>query len=168
MRFIPGHHGALDKVGGLPTHLPATFPTNNAGQPLRFLAQFYCDGVRLRLDGTLCLQVYQDIPDGDPIPVIVRVPPGAELNSAQLGVPDPAVIPHDIEWEYREDPDDAPDWRTDLASSKLGGVCYFPDAIDPDERLLLFLDERPAGFNFGGDELMLAINHANVIRVACA
>jgi hypothetical protein len=155
-------------VGGLPTHLPPDFPTGDADRPLLFLAQFYCDGTRLRLDGALCLQVYQDIPDGDPIPVIVRVPHGAELNSAGLGIPDPEVVPHDIEWEYREDPDEAPDWKDDLAASKIGGLCYFSHAIDSGERLLLFLDEDPANFNFGGDELMLAINEAGEIRVTCA
>jgi hypothetical protein len=133
---------------------------------LRFLAQFYCDGIRLRLDDALCLQVYQDEPDGDPIPVVVRVPLGAELNIAQLGTPNPDVVPHDIEWEYREDPDEATDEQVELAASKIGGACYFPHALDPGERLLLFLDEDPANFNFGGDELMLAIKENGEIRVA--
>ena len=84
------------------------------------------------------------------------------------GTPDPEVIPHDIEWEYREDPDEATDDQVELAASKIGGACYFSHALDPSERLLLFLDEDPANFNFGGDELMLAINESGAIRVAAA
>lgn len=168
MRFAPGHHGALDRVGGVPSHLPAALPTNHAGRPLRLLAQFYCDGVRLDLPDALCLHIYQDDPDGDPVPVPVLVPPDADPNTGGLGAPDPRVAPHDIRWEYRPDPDEARDWEAELAASKLGGVCYFADALDPGERLLLFLAERPVGFNFGGDELMLAINAAGAIRVARA
>src|SRR5687768_5117210 len=107
MQFLPGHHGALDRVGGLPSHLPPAWPNNYDGQPLRFLAQFYCDGTRLNLPGVLCLQVYQDHPEGTPVPVPVFVPLGAEPNAARVGVTDPGVIPHDIEWKYREDPDES-------------------------------------------------------------
>lgn len=168
MTFVPGHHGALDRVGGLPSHLPPAFPDNGAGQPLRFLAQFYCDGTRLHLPGVLCLQIYQDEPDGDPIPVPVFVPVGALPNSNESGRPAPDVILHDIEWEYREDPDEPSDDRVDIAKSKLGGVCYFSHALDQGERLLLFLEEYPPEFNFGGDELMLAVDSVGKVRVACA
>ena len=36
MKFIPGHHGTLDRMGGLPSHLPPVFPTNyaNEAEPL--------------------------------------------------------------------------------------------------------------------------------------
>lgn len=168
MRFVPGHHGAHDRVGGLPSHLPPAFPCNHAGRALRFLAQFYCDGTRLNLPGVLCLQVYQDEPDGEVIPVPVLVPLGAAPNPEQRGTVYPGILPHDIEWEYREDPDEPDSDLVELAASKIGGVCYFSHALDPGERLLLFLDERPADFNFGGDELMLAVNQAGAIRVACA
>ena len=168
MKFVTGQHGAFDRVGGLPSHLPPAFPNNYEGQPLRFLAQFYCDGTRLNFPGVLCLQVYQDEPDGDPIPVPVFVPLGAAPNADLLGVPDPRVVRHDIEWECREDPDESTSDLVELAASKVGGVCYFSHALDPGEHLLLFLDEQPADFNFGGDELMLAVNDAGQVRVACA
>src|SRR5262245_13607109 len=129
MRFVPGHHGALDRVGGVPTHLPRDLPTAYEGHPLLFLAQFYCDGVRLNLPGTLCLQLYQDQPDGDPIPVPVLVPLDAELNASGQGVPYPGVLLHDIEWEYREDPDESDADMLELAKSKIGGLCYFHDAL---------------------------------------
>lgn len=168
MSFVPGSHGALDRVGGVPTHLPPSFPTNSEGRPLRFLAQFYCDPVRFRLEGTLCLQIYQDLADDDPIPVIVRVPLSAELNELQLGMPAADIAPHDIEWSYQEDPDQSDDDLVELASSKVGGVCYFHHALNPGERLLLFLKEEPVGFNFGCGELILAIDSAGQITIAAA
>jgi hypothetical protein len=73
------------------------------------------------------------------------------------------VIPHDIAWEYRDDPDESDEDSQELAASKLWGKCYFDHALESGERLLLFLDEQPAGFNFGGDELILAINRDNEI-----
>jgi hypothetical protein len=134
------------------------------GKPLRFVAQFHCDGVRLKLDDTFLLQVYRDDPCENPVPVVVRVPQGAELNSRQFGTPDPDAAPHDIEWEYREDPEETSDDSLELAASKLWGVCYFSHALNAGERLLLFLDEKPVGFNFGGDELMLAIDDSGSIH----
>ena len=62
----------------------------------------------------------------------------------------------DIEWEYRDDPDSSE--QLERVDSKLWGTCFFSGVIGDGERLLLTLDEDPAGFNFGGDELMLAIN----------
>lgn len=132
------------------------------------MAQFYCDGTRLNLPGILCLHLYQDEPDGDPIPVPVLVPLDATPNDARLGVTDPRVHPHDITWEYREDPDEASDEQLEVCASKIGGTCYFSHALETGERLLMFLSERPGNFNFGGDELMLAVNHAGAVRVACA
>lgn len=168
MRFVPGHNGALDRVGGLPTHLPPVSPTAIEGHPLRFLAQLYCDGTRLNLPGTLCLHLYQDHPDGDPFPVPVLVPLDAKPNVAGLGISDSRVIPHDIEWEYREVPDESDSDQVELAASKIGGACYFSHALDAGERLLLFLDEDPADFNFGGDECMLAFTATGGIRLASA
>ena len=110
------------------------------------------------------MQIYMDVPEGLPDPVVVRVGHNALENTAQIGTPDPNVIPHDIEWERREDPEESGEDNIELVASKLWGKCYFDDIFGSDERLLLFLDEQPAGFNFGGDELMLAINDAEAIR----
>lgn len=168
MRFVPGHHGSLDRVGGLPSHLPVEFPTASEGHQLQFLAPFYCDGHRLVLPGALCLQLYQDEPDGDPFGVPVLVPKDASTNTAGLGRADPRVIPHDIEWDFREDLDDSDPDQVELARSKIGGVCYFPDALAPGERLLLFLKERPANFNFGGKECILVLTKSGGIRLTSA
>jgi hypothetical protein len=164
MKFVPGHHGALDRVGGLPTHLPPEWPTSSTGKPLRFEVQFHCDGVRLKLENTFLLQIYRDDPCENPQPVVVRVPFGTQPNSQQMGTPDPDAAPHDIEWDYREDPNEAGDDSLELVASKLWGTCYFAHALQAGERLLLFLDEKPVGFNFGGDELMLAIDQAGDIH----
>jgi hypothetical protein len=137
---------------------------SSEGKPLRFEAQIHCDGVRLKLDNTFLLQVYRDDPCEDPVPVVVRVPFGAKPNSEQVGTPDPDAAPHDIEWDYREDPDERTADNLELAASKLWGVCYFSQVVNPGERLLLFLDEKPVGFNFGGDELMLAIDESGDIH----
>ena len=163
MKFTLGHRGSLDRVGGLPTHLPPAFPRSADGErPLMFIGQFHCHPDRLVLGDTFLLQVYQDVPHGLPDPVVIRVPRDAPRNTQQLGTPAPGVLPHDIEWEYREDPDESDEHNLELAASKLWGRCYFGD-LAPGERLLLFLDEQPAGFNFGGDELMLAITEVNEI-----
>ena len=166
MKFVPGHRGALDRVGGLPTHLPPQWPSSPTGRPLRFEAQFECDGIRLSLPDTFLLQIYRDDPCQNPDPVVIRVPFDATENTDQIGISDPDAIPHDIEWVYGEDPDDPDPENTDTAASKLWGVCYFSRVIESGERLLLFLDEDPVGFNFGGDELMLAIDdHNNIFWV---
>ena len=47
-------------------------------------------------------------------------------------------------------------------------MCYFPDALNPCERLMLVLKERPVGFNFGCGDLILAINQVGAINIAAA
>ena len=58
-------------------------------------------------------------PDGDVIPVPVFVPLGAAPNVEQRGTVYPGVLPHDIEWEYREDPDESDSDLVELAASKI-------------------------------------------------
>lgn len=167
MQLIPGHQGAADRIGGIPSHLPEAFPvSDDTGQQLRFLAQFQCDGERLRLPGMRFLQIYQDDPELDPLPVIVLVADGARENAEQFGTPQEGVVPHDIVWQYNEDPDEATDDDVDLAKSKAGGTCYFSGIIRPGERLLLQLRQFPAEFNFGGYTMVLALNKDQMIRVA--
>jgi hypothetical protein len=62
----------------------------------------------------------------------------------------PRIKPFDIEWDYREDPDEADGDAVELTESKAGGTCYFSDTVGKNETLLLQLRQRPAGFNFGG------------------
>lgn len=60
VKWVPGHHGSLDRVGSPPTHLPPEWPTTTSEAPLRFSAQFHCGGQRLRLEDTFLLQIYRD------------------------------------------------------------------------------------------------------------
>jgi hypothetical protein len=150
MKFLDGHHGGLDRLGGLPTHLPPTFPLSlSTGQDMTFLGQFYCHPGRLELDGVLCVQLYQGPPEDEPCPVVVVVPIGAPINSASLATQHLGP-PFDITWEERDDPDEVENWQTELAASKAGGTCYFWGMIQPGERLLLQLWQQPGQFNFGG------------------
>lgn len=162
MQFVPGHHGAADRIGGLPTHLPPSFPISGDGRPLRFLAQFECDGVRLAIPGTQFLHVYQDDPEYGPWPIIVPVPNGAAENNARAGQEQPGVAAFDVAWEYREDPLEAGDDDVGLAQSKAGGTCYFLDAVQPGERLLLQLRQYPAGINFGGYTMVVTVAGGNL------
>ncbi len=130
-----------------------------------FVAQFYGESPILAFADLLCIQVYQDLEDYDPLPVVVTVPQGARENRTNLGLAKPGVIPHSISWEYREDPDLVEDWRVDLAKSKSGGTCYFLDCIQPGERLLLQLEQQPCGLNFGGYTLVLSLTKSGQIRV---
>jgi hypothetical protein len=96
-------------------HLPPVFPMvadssapglrkpEKPGPPMQFLAQFYCDPIRLPLDDTRCVQIYQCDPEAIPWPEVIRVLHGAPENTEGLGIVQPGVIPHDVTWEHRED-----------------------------------------------------------------
>lgn len=163
MRLVPGHHGALDRLGGLPSHLPPVFPRNPEGRPLRFLAQFAC-GERLPLPGGY-LHLYQDDAEYDPLPVAVLVPASALENAGRAGEPQPGVLPFDVTWERRDDPAEASDDDVELTASKAGGTCYFFDALRPGERMLLQVRQFPAGFNFGGYTAVVAVSEGGELRV---
>lgn len=151
MRFVEGHSGGADRLGGLPTHLPQSFPcAASTGKPMTFLAQFYCRPGRLDLAGGLCLHLYQGPEEDEPCPVAVLVPIDAAENLAALGLHREHAPCFDVVWEERQDPDEAEDHQTELAASKAGGTCYFWDLVQPGERLLLQLRQQPGGFNFGG------------------
>jgi hypothetical protein len=175
MQFLEGHDGGrLDRLGGLPTHLPAKIPrftTYDGKEKNEFalLAQFYCTTDRLYLPDTLCIQLWQD-PDvgegGDPLPVAIRVPVTANENTERLGVIHPDVLPHEISFELRDDPYVFPDSReayvTDeekaLMQSKIGGVPYYTDDELPPEHIFLFqLYEGPGGCNFAGRHAMVTL-----------
>jgi hypothetical protein len=151
MRFIAGHHGARDRIGGLPSHLPpapSIYP--ETGKERAFLGQFYCSPGRLEVEGALCIHLYQDPDEDEPCPAVVVVPTNAAENRTALGVANPRIKPFDIEWDYREDPDESDSDAVELTESKAGGTCYFSDTVRKNETLLLQLLQRPGGFNFGG------------------
>lgn len=169
MQFTKGDTGALDRVVGLPTHLPLEWPTVD-GRPLSFLAQFACHPERLRIPDTFAIQVYLDDPSlGLPDPHVVKLPLNAPRNESQFGTACEHATLHEVTWSHREDPDEEEVDEDDmhLCQSKLWGSPYFSDILPSGHRLLLHLNEAPAGFNFGGDELMLAIDDQfNIVWVA--
>jgi hypothetical protein len=157
MKFVKCNKGSLDRVGGLPTHLPPYFPKSSlTGKELGFLFQIYCDNEKLQLPETLCIQVYQsvDINNGDDgEPIIVKVPINSPINNEMKGTISPELAQYDIEWEEGNEPDALPDFMNcspehlKWMNSKLGG------ALPPEfnDRIFIgWIAEHPCDFNFGG------------------
>ena len=171
MRFTKGRHGAPDRFGGLPTHLPPVFPVcPGSGQEMAFLAQFYCAPPRLGLPDTLCVQLYQalDVGEGgEPAPVAVRVPLGSFTNTDNRGTPQPRVVPHDAAWEERMDPDAEPNFPDDLPlyGSKVGGLCLHSYLIGEAERFVMQLKEEPGNFNFAGRTCIVCLSTDESLKV---
>jgi hypothetical protein len=170
MQFIKGHHGAMDRIGGLPTHLPAVFPVALDGRSMAFLAQFYCAPTRLNLPDTRCIQLYQDRDVGEgggPWPTAIRVPLDAPLNTANSGTQLPMIKPHDITWETRVDPDSEPASPDDLPlyGSKIGGLCLNMDSFETSDRFLMQLREYPGSFNFAGRKCVVCITADGALKV---
>jgi hypothetical protein len=174
MEFIKGHHGALDRIGGLPTHLPEAFPIcADTGQEMAFLVQLYSFHDRFNVPGAVCIQLYQcrGVDDGeDPNPIAVKVPIGALLNEAHRGTSQPTVMPYDIIWDRKEDPDEFPSSGglspeiLQLHQAKAGGLPPRDLRITPD-KFLGQLTEYPAGVNFGGLLAVLFLDNREEIRV---
>lgn len=171
MRFEEGRHGAIDHIGGLPSHLPAAFPrVGNSAQEMAFLAQLYCSPSRLNLAGMLCVHLYQD-PDvgegGDPLPIALALPLGSTINQESLGTANPTISELDVVWEERMDPDFEPDMPDDLPlyASKVGGLCLHSYLFDPTDQFLFQLKEEPAGFNFAGRTCLVCLSSHGDLRV---
>jgi hypothetical protein len=163
MHFSKGHRGGLDRLGGYPSHKPLTFPASPvSGEQMAFLAQFYCAPDRLNLKDALCVQLYQAVDvgaGGDPVPVAVIVPFGSRSNSGNEGTLQPRVVPHDVTWEERMDPDIEPPFPGDLSlyGSKVGGLCLHADLFGRSERFLMQLKEKPGNFNFAGRTCIVSL-----------
>ena len=95
MIFKDGYFGSLNKCGGLPTHLPETWPQID-GTDLAFIFQLYCDGEKLNIPNTLCIQGYQLFEDGfyNSDIVVIQLPLDAKENVQQIGLSCP------VSWEY--------------------------------------------------------------------
>jgi hypothetical protein len=171
MRFMKGHHGALDRIGGLPSHVPLAFPRcPYSGQEMAFLAQIYCARPRFSLPETLCVQLYQRQGVGqgdDPCPVAVRVPLGAPVNTGNQGTCQPRIILHDITWEERIDPESEPDFPEDLPlyESKIGGICLHSYLFSESDCFLMQLKEEPGNFNFAGRTCIMCLSEGERLKV---
>lgn len=166
LKLVDGHRGALDRVGGRPSHVPPYFPKSSVtGDEKAFLLQLYSEPVRLPLQGWLCIQVYKpaDLADPDCVPEVVMVPSDAPRNTESLGVAHPDVRPMDIEWEEGLEPDVIPDdlgnspGELRLFSSKLGGA-----AFDETTRHIGFIEEGEEGFVFGGLLVLFLDAHGRI------
>jgi hypothetical protein len=154
-RFVPayyaqykeGHHGARDRIGGLPLHLPAPYPTCSVcGKRLGLLMQLYVDDKELFPDDWLALQLYECAEEGccmEGDSRLIVLPTGAAENTGNAGLAVPDAEPRDISWIKRDDPDPSlspddigffwdensepfPGW-THLDDDKLGGCFAWED-----------------------------------------
>ena len=158
MIFKDGYFGSLNKCGGLPTHLPEIWPQID-GTDLAFLFQLYCDGERLNIPNTLCIQGYQLFEEGfyNLDIVIIRLPLDAKENVQQIGVSCPVSPDYaggDIEFEVVEEAETFEENERkdiDVFASKLLG--WYPEEEFEKEYTFLgwFADEDPfiigAGYN---------------------
>lgn len=155
LRYIPayyasyshGHHGARDRIGGLPSHLPVPYPTcSECGQPLGMLMQLSVDDKQIFDETWLAVQLYECAHEdcclkGDS--QLIFVPLNAPENSGNEGLEALDVQPRDIKWILRDDPDPAqspddvgtffdsagellPQWPH-LDDDKLGGCFAWED-----------------------------------------
>ena len=157
MIFQKEYTGSLDKYGGLPTHLPAQWPQMDE-ENLTFLFQLYCDGKKLNIPDTLCIQGYQLIKDGDFLSdiVVVQIPMHAKRNIGNTGLafyPDGDICFQEVmeQTTYDMDTDFDTWWNTGVPFSKLSGWCD-REIIPPGHKFLgWFRDENPfcigAGYN---------------------
>jgi hypothetical protein len=172
MRFSEAGDDSIDRIGGLPTHLPKVLPIYEpTGEPLAFIAQIYCTPERLALPDTLCVQLYQEV-DGEPLPVAIRLPLDAEENRDKLGLVHPNVQRLRIDWELMNDPDEFPDSfeltdeERQLMESKVGGTPYYTDDELPLGHVYLFqLREHPAGFNFADRKAIVTMDPEGLLHV---
>ncbi|QDT78575.1 hypothetical protein Mal35_20240 [Gimesia maris] len=170
MKFVTDLRGRLDRIGGLPSHLPDSFPVGPNGEELAFLAQFECIAPRLEIPGIKFIQIYQDLV-GEPWPHAVTLGHDAIENIEQVGVRHPNLSRYEIIWNEYEEPVEPYDWdgvevlseieEGILQSPKAGGFCYLDSTISSDEQFLLQLPEEDLSPNnriFGGLTLLIVLN----------
>jgi len=169
MRFTTAIGHSLDRIGGLPTHLPPEFPRCPfSGEPMSFVAQFHVVEPRLSVRDARLIQIYQCL-DDEPWPIAITLGRDAPENTEDLGVIQPLLDPAAIEWNLVNEPVEPGDWDAvetlpleeegRLQSSKAGGFCYYDSAIDAGEQFLLQLCEPdPLRRVFGGQTLVLLLN----------
>lgn len=139
-KYSPGHHGARDRIGGLPTYLPPQYPTcHECNEPLTFIMQLYVDDKDLFDDSWLALQLYECDRDSCYDQLLIAIDKSARLNTANEGVPLSQIdwqqssmgVPYsrvewggyvhwqDITWEKRDDPEPTDDLDQFLDDGEL-------------------------------------------------
>ncbi len=171
MQFSDKYTGELNKYGGLPTHLPTQWPSDEQFGGWTFLCQFYCDGKMLSIPDTLCIQIYQlMINDMESCDItVIRVPLDAKENTEKYGVSAAKIPEGDILFkEIVEEITDKSDLELEdkngvfLQRSKLGGWC--PAAEEMGDRKFLGIvgdGDAYSPFNWGGVDLFMFLNESN-------
>ena len=136
--YVDGHHGSLDRIGALPTHLPDVLPRCECG-PAQFLLQLYFEGKTLAFvpSELMAIQLYScsKCQFTSVVPITFSAP---QLNAAAPSFYPPemdATLWQDIRWTEMDDPQptravdefwDDDDIRPEylhLLNDKLGG-CF--------------------------------------------
>ena len=97
-KYVDGHHGSLDRIGGLPTHLPDVLPRCECG-PAPFLLQLYFEGKTLAFvpRELMGIQLYSCNKC-----VFTSVVP-ITINALQLDAAAPSIQPSEIDPALRQD-----------------------------------------------------------------
>lgn len=160
MYFCSEYTGQLNKFGGLPTHLPPSWPKEiSREEDLTFLCQLYCDGAKLAIENVLCIQIYQWVDSNGregADPVVIPVPVGARKNLGKEGIRHPMLQEGDI--RFKEVSEEVAEERaretlTDekglhLWESKLGG--WFREEPVAPENFLGLIRDGDGPVPFGG------------------
>lgn len=168
MSFDKDYSGALNKYGGLPTHLPSKWPQID-GCNLSFLFQIYCDQEKLVIPDTLCVQGYQLIEGGDYNSdiIIIQLPLNAQKNVRNEGIHDFTLGEGDIlfqkVFEYDEYYENV-DRGINVFSSKLQG--WYPENEFSEQRKFLgWLNDEEPFYIGANNKLCLFLDPANKIAI---
>jgi hypothetical protein len=165
MKFIEGHKGSKNKVGGQPIYIPEYKPWSKEDDKYYgFLLELNVDGKILNIPDTQSIQIYQSIEYGDdPQPVIIQVSYYAKINLAGNILVHQDANAWDIEFEKRVDPDILDEIKMEdhnLFKSKLKGIDPWSD-FERDYKFLGQISEAPINLNFGGMLCSIYIDSTN-------
>ncbi len=157
----------IDKIGGLPTHKPVSFPKYPSGNEKGFVMQIYCDQEKFTgFSNVLCWHIYANINEhGDY--EIVEVPVGAEINNNE-GKEISRLEERIIYYEEGEEPDilNYDDEIDDYLTSRIGGSIP-EDYIDYEKEFIGWIYESICDYelNFGGRKMTLMKNKSGSLEI---
>lgn len=167
MIFEKSYSGAMNKYGGLPTHLPKKWPQIN-GCDMSFLFKLYCDQEKLVIPNTLCIQGYQLIENGDYNSdiVIVQIPLDAQRNLNNSGIAASDFKEGDIAFqkllEYDQYDQNISN-EINIFRSKLLG--WYPEKMTENGRFLGQLNDEDPFYIGANNKLCLFLDSANKITI---
>ncbi|KNY27555.1 hypothetical protein [Pseudobacteroides cellulosolvens] len=159
----------IDKIGGLPTHKPLSFPKYPSGNEKGFIMQIYCDQEKFPdfIDNNiLCWHIYANVNEhGDY--EIVEVPVGAEINNNE-GKEISRLEERIIYYEIGEEPDilNYDDEIDDYLTSRIGGSIP-EDYIEYEKGFIGWIYESICDYelNIGGRTMTLMKNKSGNIEI---